>query len=165
MEISAEVIYKSYDNCDKKNYWIGTPYETYSVLGAKSKGVVGEEIVKTLLASYDFDIKKRTNPGHDAIVFDIKTEIKFSLASKRNMNYEFTFNHIGINKDWERIIFCGVNGDLNCEIKWFTNEEIKEITHDKTYFAKQEGPDDFFSMGKHSTLLLQHPYAKNMEDW
>lgn len=165
MEIDKVIIEEAYELCDQKNYWINTPYETYAVLNAKSKGVVGEEIVKSFLASQEYKVEKRTNTGHDAIIFDIKTEIKFSLSSKRNTNYEFTFNHIGVNKDWERIIFCGINGDLDCAMKWFTNEEMKEILHDKTYFSRQEGPDDFFSMGQRSTLLLQHPYAKNMEDW
>ena len=64
---------------------------------------------------------------------------------------------IGVNKDWERIIFCGINGNLQEKIVWFTNEEIKKIlAESNSCFRFQEGDDDFFSMGKNSTNLLNH---------
>lgn len=164
--IKESTIYKAYKDCDLRNHWLKTPYETYANLGAKSKGCVGETIVKCFLADSGFEVSNRTNVGHDAIVNGIKTEIKFSLASKRNMNHEFTFNHIGPKKDWERIIFCGINGDLEEEMVWFTNEEIQEIImEDDSNLRIQEGEFDFFSMGKNSTKLLNHPLAKTMQEW
>ena len=164
--IKEDVIYKAYDDCDLNNYWAKTPYETYYTIGAKSKGTVGETIVKNYLDDEGFAVGKRTTAGHDAIVNNIKTEIKFSLASKRNINNEFTFNHIGVNKDWERIVFCGINGDLEERIVWFTNKEIQKILAEKdSCFRIQEGADDFFSMGKNSTKLLNHPFAKTMQEW
>lgn len=165
MKFEENTIKNAYSLCDLSNYWLNTPYEIYAALGAKSKGTVGEEIVKEFLKTQYFKVEKRVNTGHDAIVNNIKTEIKFSLASKRNVKYEFTFNHVGVNKNWERIIFCGVNGDLEVKMCWFTNEDVKAIIQESSCFAKQEGPDDFFAMGKNSTALLNHPYAKNMEDW
>ena len=163
--INSESIYRAYQECDLNNYWAKTPYETYFTIGAKSKGTVGEMIVRKHLEDCDLEVQNRITSGHDAIVNGVKTEIKFSLASKRNENYEFTFNHIGVNKDWERIIFCGINGDLTEKIVWFTNEEIKEIFADTTCFRKQEGEDDYFSMGKCSTNLLNHSKAKNITEW
>ena len=164
--IKDTVIYQAYTDCDLNNYWTKTPYEIYFTIGAKSKGTVGETIVKNYLESVGFIIKPRENAGHDAIVNGIKTEIKFSLASKRNLNNEYTFNHIGVNKDWERIIFCGINGNLQEKIVWFTNEEIQKIlAESNSCFRFQEGDDDFFSMGKNSTNLLNHSFAKNIMEW
>lgn len=163
--INEKTIYKAYEECDLKNYWAHTPYETYYTIGAKSKGTVGESIVKCFLEAQGYTITKRTSPGHDLIIDGIKTEIKFSLASKRNLNKEFTFNHIGIQKDWERILFCGINGDLNEQIVWFSKEDFAEVIADRTCFARQEGEDDFFSMGNRSSALLSHPLAKSLEEW
>ena len=70
--IKDTVIYQAYTDCDLNNYWTKTPYETYFTIGAKSKGTVGETIVKNYLESVGFIIKPRENAGHDAIVNGIK---------------------------------------------------------------------------------------------
>lgn len=163
--INETTIYTAYELCDLDNPWHHTPYEIYYTIGAKSKGSVGEAIVAQFLREKGQKVNKRVNPGHDLIVDGIKTEIKFSLASKRNCNKCFTFNHIGVNKDWERIIFCGINGDLEECFVWFDKNTLKQILHDEKCFTLQEGEDDFFSMGSRSSNLLNHPLAKKMEEW
>ncbi len=161
--IQSDVIYAAYNRCDLNNYWAGTPYEIYYTVGAKTKGAVGEAIVRCFLESHGKTVKYRKNPGHDMIVEGIKTEVKFSLASKRNTSCEFTFNHIGIEKDWERIIFCGINGDLEEKICWFSKDELINILNNTEIFRIQEGDDDFFSMGKKTAELLNRGHS--MEEW
>ena len=60
--IKDTVIYQAYTDCDLNNYWAKTPYETYFTIGAKSKGTVGETIVKNYLESVGFIIKPREMP-------------------------------------------------------------------------------------------------------
>lgn len=163
--IDSKVIYNAYNECDLSNYWQETPYESYYQIGAKSKGVVGEHIIKCYLQDKGFSVIPRISPGHDMIINNIKAEVKFSLASKRNYCNEYTFNHIGVLKDWERIIFCGINGDLQEQVVWFSKEDMIGIVGDNRYFSRQEGDDDFFSMGGRSKNLLCHSLAKSMEDW
>ena len=158
-------------NIAKENLWIGTPLESYALLDPKNKGCFGEELVKTVVKTkYCLPVEKRTSPGHDAIINGHPTEIKFSAATKRNYDYKFTFNHIGLEKDWDRIIFMGVNGDLNEKIVWFTKKDILEMIKTSTCLAHQQGGkdsdnDDYISANKNSQALLNHPLAKTMEQW
>lgn len=44
--------------------------------------------------------------------------------------------------------------------------EIQKIlAESNSCFRFQEGDDDFFSMGKNSTNLLNHSFAKNIMEW
>ena len=156
----------------KENPWNNTALERYTYLDPKNKGSVGEEIIKTYVQENcpQAKITKRLSPGHDAIINGYRTEMKFSVATKRNMNYQFTFNHIGIEKDWDRIIFMGINGDLNEKVVWFTKEDILEILKTSTCLAHQQGGnssknDDYISANKNSQILMNHPLAKSINQW
>ena len=158
-------------NIAKENLWIGTPLESYALLDPKNKGCFGEELIKTVVKTkYCLPVEKRTNAGHDAIIDGVRTEIKFSAATKRNTDYKFTFNHIGIHKDWDRIIFMGVNGDLQEKIVWFTKKDIQDILNTSTCIAHQQGGktsnnDDYISANRNSQILMNHPLAKTMDKW
>lgn len=158
-------------NIAQENLWIGTPLESYALLDPKKKGCFGEELVKEVVKhDYCLPVEKRTSVGHDAIIGGYPTEIKFSAATKRNMDYKFTFNHIGIEKDWDRIIFMGVNGDLDVKMIWFTKKDILTLLKTSTCLVHQQGGkssanDDYISANKNSQLLMNHPLAKTMEQW
>lgn len=155
----------------KSNPWIGTPLESYYYLNPKNKGIYGEQFVKIICAElYHYSINERTNPAHDLIINNFKSEIKFSAASERNFEYMFTFNHIAFNKDWERIIFCGINGDLTEKIIWFTKQDMYEILNTTDFLSRQQGGktgenDDYMCFNKKSQLLLLHPLAKSLDTW
>lgn len=120
-----------------------------------------------MLQSLHFNIEAAENIGHDRIINGYKTEIKFSCASCRNYKWRFTFNHIGLGKDWKRIIFCGINGDLEEKIVWFCKEDIPTLIADGVLRHQQGGVeggmDDYISSNSYSTLLLNHPLAKTLE--
>ena len=169
--ITESLTVQAMKNITKENLWIGTPFESYALLDPKKKGCFGEELVKVILNSkYGLQIEKRKSPGHDAIINNHLTEIKFSAATKRNNDYKFTFNHTGLEKDWDRIIFMGVNGDLNEKIVWFTKKDILEIMKTSTCIRHQQGGeksinDDYICANKNSQLLMNHPLAKTIEQW
>mgnify|MGYP003339726867 FL=1 len=61
------------------------------------------------------------------------------------------------SKDWDRLIFCGINYDIrNTRLFWFTKEDFKNKI--KFIFAKQQGGnsldnDDYKLSGSISNLL------------
>ena len=118
MKLPDEVVLSAYKDfgLSSNNPREGTPFEKYYQIGAKQKGALGEIIVVSFLKNEGMTVDKPENQGHDRIINNYKTEIKFSCASKRNKDFLFTFNHISFCKDWERIIFCGINGDLEAKI-------------------------------------------------
>lgn len=142
---------------EKDSKWQGTPYESYEKLGTKAKGTWGEEFVKRLLVSKGYKVEVRTSPGHDCIANGLKTEIKFSLASERNHDYHFTFNHISKGKDWEQIIFVGVNGDLDITGTIFTKDNLPlEELFSAQQGGKELGNDDYMTVGERAKKLLWH---------
>ena len=169
--IDFEMVEETLNNYSFTNRWTGTPLEKYAELRPKAQGLFGEAFVKVYIKKkYGLESGERENDGHDAIITYHKTEIKFSTATERNYNYRFTFNHIGIEKDWDRIIFMGINGDLEEKIVWFTKDDIKQILATTTFLAHQAGGknsknDDYMSMGIDSRNLLNHPLAKSMDQW
>ena len=93
--------------------WKDDPiFSTYHPCSTKQKGVIGEKYVESFFQSVGFTVEKPTDVGHDRIVGGIKTEIKFSLAKTSKgavIHDEFMINHVSICKDWERLVFCGIN--------------------------------------------------------
>lgn len=173
--IDETLIYQAYEIHDKKcknkgPLWENTPYEKYERAAPKTKGCYGELIVSNFVSfTYGLTVEDADNPGHDRKVNNKKTEIKFSCATNRNFDFEFMFNHIGFEKDWERIIFCGINGDLEEKIIWLTKEDLLKIKEEGLLAHQQGGKksknDDWICTGSNSTKLLNHSSAKKMEDF
>ena len=118
-----------YINKCLSNNWIGTPWEQYPLLGAKQKGGMGELLVEMMLKDHGNNVESPTNPGHDRRVNKKKIEIKFSLANSNSKKDgrlidpdSFTFNHIGLEKDWEILLLVGVNPDED-------NPNIRQSDH------------------------------------
>lgn len=170
MKLSKETIEKSYDGIRYTHYWQGTSYEHYENLNTKQKGIFGEQLVSNICAANGMKVESAKTPtdGYDRIINGRKVEIKFSLASKRNHLWHFMFNHCATEKDYERIMFMGVNGDENYKIVWFDKQDF--ITVKNELFKHQQGGaklglDDYICQGKNSTALLNHKLAKSIEEY
>ena len=169
MVLSEKTILSAYKEfgLSSNNPWEGTPFEKYYQTGAKQYGALGELIIASFLENEGMRIEKPKNQGHDRIINGWRTEIKFSCASKRNQNFLFTFNHISFCKDWERIIFCGINGDLEARIIWFSKEDMEKLLNEGILKHQQAGQennlDDYCIMGNNSRKLLFHTLAKEMD--
>ena len=140
---------------ETNNKWQDTPLERYYTLNNRAKGEQGENIVQAILESLGYIVEPRKNSGHDRIVNGVKTEIKFSAATDRNYKWQFTFNHIGFKKDWDEIIFCGVNGDLNIQMVKYSKDEIPLEFFNRQQGGESGGNDDFMSFNNKSTQLLR----------
>lgn len=140
------------------NPWAGTLLEGYYALNPASKGSKGESIVSEILKSLDYKVEPRKNKGHDRIVNDIKTEIKFALAVEKNNDFKCIFNHIGMEKDWDEIILCCVNGDMEVKMVSFTKENFPIELCTRQQGGKTGSNDDFMCCYGHK--LLEHENAK-----
>ena len=174
-----------------KNNWKNTPFENYKNLDPKQKGVLGEMIVEKIMLTEGHKVKKPGNPGHDRIINGIKTEIKFGLAisptckktkTKLIEPDNFTFNHIALEKDWEKFIFCGINPDkdnknvrISPNQKWpkyriYVMDKVdfeKHMSGADTYpFKRQQGGkgstnDDYIVAGSKACAdLFALPFVK-----
>lgn len=148
----------TYLNALPKNPWSGTILEDYYALNPASKGSRGESIVSEILKTHNCDVQPRLNAGHDRIVNGVKTEIKFALAVERNCDFKCIFNHIGMEKDWEEIILCCVNGDLEVKMVSFTKENFPIELCSRQQGGKFSANDDYMSSDGRS--LLEHENAK-----
>ena len=117
------------------NNWAGDPiFENYHKLGNKQKGVLGEYFVEQYMKKLKkSEVKSSSNTDHDRVIDGHKTEIKFSLATSTgstiNLN-KFMINHVAISKDWERLIFCGINpigsGAERVRMYFFNKQDFKD---------------------------------------
>lgn len=142
--------------CDSISPWAGTILNDFYLLNPKAKGVKGEKIAEAILTNLGYVVEKThiNNGPFDRFVNGKKTEIKFSLASQRNYDWRFTFNHIGFDKDWEQIIFVGINGDLDIHIVKYNKDEIPMNLLSRQQGGKNGNNDDFMSSGVKSKRLM-----------
>ena len=156
--------------------WIGTPFEGYVHMSPKQKGEFGERFVSKYLTAELCDVKraKTSTAGHDRVVNGILTEIKFSLATRNKKGGvkkdSFIINHVSRDKDWERLIFFGINKEeSDARLVWFTKEDfIKHLESDNCLFAHQQGGgkigNDDYICTKVSELLEQ-PWVISIDLW
>jgi len=115
----------------------GTPLEGYKYLHPKQKGKIGEIIAQDYMESSGWEVAKPTNPGHDRIIGNIKTEIKFSVANP------MMINHLSVGKDWERLFFIGLDSPKNIDSPTtfflFKEDFLDMIDEDHPAFRKQQG--------------------------
>ena len=152
--------------------WKSTPMEEYEMLNPKAKGKFGEGIITSIAESYGLNVQphENENDDYDLVINGIKTEVKFSGATERNYKWQFTFNHVAMEKDWDRLILMGINGDLQYKLIWFTKDEIAEIMQCESFLNHQQGGkysknDDFMCSQGKATKLLNHPFAKTLDQW
>lgn len=178
------------ENADLKNLleytqydpWKGTVFENYVFAGNDIKGAFGEAYVNECMKQLGGTITPRTNAGHDSIINGFKTEIKFALSqrdTKKRIIKEnaYTFNHISLAKDWDRIIFMGIHPDSEqTTFVWMSKQDVIDALEEqkrddrRTYFSTQQGGegggnDDFMTCHAMFRRLLASKYVKKIEDF
>jgi hypothetical protein len=128
--------------------WSNTPFSGYVYLTPSQKGQYGEYAVKKYLEqNYKKTITNRINPGHDIVVENHKVEVKFSVACRSRKKdtpptkNNFIINHIATHKDWDRLIFCGINYPGEAMLVWFSKEDFAKHIQSgtNTIFNRQQG--------------------------
>lgn len=158
--------------------WKGTPFEGYVFISPKQKGEFGERFVTKYMTILGNVVKraKTSTAGHDRVINDILIEIKFSVACRGSNNKKqvvkdkFVINHISKDKDWERLIFCGINPEeKDIRIVWFSKKDFVEyLKTDNCIFKYQQGGksiqnDDFICTNVKEMLELN--FVKDISEW
>lgn len=161
--------------------WASTPYFGYRHIDNAQKGAYGEMFTSLLMEGMGFKVESPNNRGHDRIISGYKTEIKFSLAhadkSKiKTIPNQFTMNHVSADKDWERLIFVGINHP-DTEIEpmafYFTKHDFlsyRQMPEFFLSFAYQQGGsklenDDYISSGKRLINLSECKLVRSLNTW
>ena len=129
----------------------------YHKLGNKQKGTLGEYFVERMMKERGHDVVPPTHTDHDKIVDGIKTEIKFSLAVSEGdkiVKDKFIINHVAMTKDWDRLLFCGINPAMEWgNMKVRKNDDMPHQRM-RAYFIEKE---DFVQyMNSSGNKLFKH---------
>ena len=174
-EIFSSDLMTNYINEKNFDPWVGTPFEGYRHMTPKAKGNYGEVFVEQWFTKNGSKVEPPVNVGHDRRVDDHKVEIKISLAktytNKKHINDDhFMMNHVSQNKDWDRLVFVGVNKNKESYMKWMYKQSFREIIDKGLYFYHQQGGqsignDDWMCSDKKLIELLNSEYMKSMDEW
>jgi hypothetical protein len=163
-EIAKPILEAARNDID---YYAGTIYEGFLELPNTVRGSIGEHIVSADMASRGHVVQDRTSAGHDRIIDGIKTEIKHAIQGKFGPDSHI-LNHISADKDWDRLVFYGVNRPLeNMRRVWFTKEDFL-ANIDCGIFRRQQGGADLENddyMCSKTPLLLNQPWVHDIKDW
>ena len=182
-EVAADPAVRNYINQNLYDPWTNTPFEGYVHLGSKKQGTYGEKFISTALQSLSFVVEPPLNTDHDRKVGRtsdqlLKTEFKFSLA-QRDCKKQivkpdvFSINHMALSKDWDRMIFCGINPHGHTSPFIFITKEdfISEMQLSQPVFKPQQsgkkgGNDDYIIQGSTGIKqFLDRPYIYPITAW
>jgi hypothetical protein len=166
----------NYINQNAKDPWVGTPFEGYVFMSPKQKGEFGERFVSKYFELKGNQVKraKTSTSGHDRVIDDILTEIKFSLATRDPKGGvkedQFIINHVSKDKDWERLVFFGINNsEEGSRLFWFSKEDfLNHMESGDRLFKHQQagestGNDDYICTK--INRLVECDWVKSMEEW
>ena len=167
---------RNYIDANVQDPWEDTEFKGYVYMSPKQKGEFGERFVSYYMLITDRAVKRAetSTAGHDRIIDGIKTEIKFSLATrnkKGGVNKDkFIINHLACGKDWERFIFCGINpNEEDIRIFYILKADFEaHLKSDDCLFnvqqgGKDSGNDDFICTKVKE--LLECDFVKDISEW
>lgn len=154
----------------------GGKFANYCSVNNPTKGMFGESVASDVITSFGLTVTKALGPGHDRRINGIRTEIKISLAQtnrKKNQIIKnlWMINHVGLKKDWERVILLLINPNREDDrVVWFSKESFLEMIKTNEYFTFQQGGergenDDRMSTGKRVMTLINSRFAKDLSEW
>ena len=167
---------RDYIDANAQDPWHDTMFRGYVFMSPKQKGEFGERFVSKFMTLAGCNVKraKTSTAGHDRVIDDILTEIKFAVATRNKKGGvcvdKFIINHVSVGKDWERLIFCGINpneGDVR--FVFITKEDFEaHLESDKCYFnvqqgGKKVGNDDYICTNV--AALLECEFVKDIAEW
>ena len=174
--IFADGSLRDYIDSNLQDPWKSTNFEGYVSMSPKQKGELGERFVSNFMTFSGCDVKraKTSTAGYDRVIDGILTEIKFALATRNKKGGvtvdKFIINHVSVGKDWERLIFCGINPDeKDARIVFITKADFEaHLKNDKCYFnvqqgGKKVGNDDYICTNV--AALLECDFVKDISEW
>ena len=181
----ADGTLREYISENLKDPWKGTNFEGYVYMSPKHKGEFGERFVHKYMELLEYKVEhaKTSTAGHDRVILEYLedamtssylTEIKFSLATRDKRGSvtddKFIINHVSVGKDWERLIFCGINSnEEDVRFVFITKEDFEEhLKSDDCLFnvqqgGKKVGNDDYICTTV--AALLECDFVRDISEW
>lgn len=172
----ADGTLRSYIDNNLNDPWVGTPFEGYVFMSPKQKGEFGERFVTKFMENMLCEVKRAatSTAGHDRVIDNIRTEIKFALATRARKGGvvvdKFIINHVSVCKDWERLIFCGINpSEQDIRVFYITKEDFEaHLKSDDCLFNVQQGGqnggnDDYICTNV--AALMETTIARPIVQW
>ena len=156
----ADGTLRSYIDNNLNDPWVGTPFEGYVFMSPKQKGEFGERFVSKFMENMLCEVKRAatSTAGHDRVIDNILTEIKFALATRARKGGvvvdKFIINHVSVCKDWERLIFCGINP---------SEQDIRVFYITKADFEAHLESDDYICTNV--AALMETSIARPIVQW
>lgn len=156
----------------KANPWLTTKFAIYPTLTNRSKGALGESMVRQILKDkYNIVTRNATDMAWDCESGNKRIEIKtsFENTNKGELTGKYMFNHISIKKNWDRLIICLVQHPGKIELYWFSKKDfIKSLHKNENIFKPQQGGaesknDDYMIVSFHK--LANTTWLKSMNQW
>ena len=167
---------RDYIDANAQDPWHDTMFRGYVFMSPKQKGEFGERFVSHYMKEEQCLVERAatSTAGHDRVIDGILTEIKFSLATRDKkggaVTDKFIINHVSVSKDWERLIFCGINPDeSDARIVFFTKEDfVAHLESDDCLFnvqqgGKKSGNDDYICTNV--AALLECDFVRPITQW
>lgn len=105
-------------------YFAGTAFAVTERYASSQRGAIYETIMEDILINENHDVCPRLSASHDCIGDGIKTELKGAMSLRGNAKPRCIFNHIGFDKDWQRIIFMCLTTDNKIHIAWHDRDTL-----------------------------------------
>lgn len=189
-QITYEELLKDPRIKNKTNPWVGTIWEEFYTYNPSRKGSAGEIMIPSyLFKTFGISESRRTDAGHDRELSSVlpvlasevngkaiswRTEIKISLAARAKKN-KFMFNHISLSKNFDRMIFLGVNigdiGPADSNFYWMTRRDVETAIELKLFKRQQSGQnggnDDYIFACSTKKLAKMHAHKlfRTFDTW
>ena len=143
--------------------YAGTLFEGWVYMHQLNRGLLGEEIVKTLLMAQGRTVSK---PGHtrfDAIVDEHAVEIKTAISVQGKWN----INHIRTTGEWDRLILLLIDTDASVSACWLTKAEVLraiELGHFHRQSGGRAGNNDDWKCSNAARMIEEVP-AHGLTEW
>jgi len=149
-----------------ENPFINTRWAPYLSIHPSLKGKAGEKYVTQTLLQHGYDVRPRVNSGHDFILDNKKFELKFSLASKGKPD-NFTWNHVGIQKDWDILLTVGINLEITDRWLWVTKKDFTNFWDEAWSYQQggQKAKNDDFGLLDSVEEYMSLDWVNHFDDW
>jgi hypothetical protein len=152
--------------------WEDDPlFKDYHAISTKQKGMAGEYYVSGFMNHKGHMTKGPISSDHDMIIDGYKTEVKFSLAhtkkqkGDKKIGYDcFIINHVATKKDFERLLFMGINPLESCDRVNYKNSLALERSRRRLLWFTKKDFVKYMNSGKNNVFNHQQTGKKGKND-
>ena len=153
--------------------WKDDPFcKDYHAISTKQKGGCGEYYTSGYMGGKGHMVDSPESSDHDMIIDGYKTEVKFSLANTKKqkggkkIRYDcFMINHIATKKDFDRLLFVGINPLESCEhVNYKNSLDDSKSSRRRLFWFEKKDFVKYMNSGKNNVFNHQQTGKKGKND-